>query len=460
MINQSIFKSYDVRGIYPTELNEEAAFLIGRAFVKYTGAKKVAVGYDARLSSPALFKTLTQGLLAEGVEVMSIGQVPTECLYFAVASYDFDAGIMITASHNPKEYNGFKMIRKNGNDLNIVRGLDLLALVEKDTRAPFEGARPSTQIKDLSALVLEDYIGYIFSPFDLTAIKKFKVVVDVSNGVMGNVLSKAPLPVGVIPLNFEPDGNFPNHAPNPLEPGASDQIKETIKKNGADFGFIFDGDADRIFLVNEMGEMVQADIVLILLAKYFLSRQSRGSSMAEPSGQKNQKMGIAYNAICSKAVPEFVKKWGGVPVRTQVGAVNVRDGLLKNNGVMGGEVSAHYCFRDYFYMDSGMMAFLAMLQIIFEDGRKVSEIIKEISPYFKTDANFQVADKEGMLNKIRDNFTDGKQDFLDGVTVEYKDWWFNVRPSNTEPLLRLTIEANTQELLDQKKIELTNFITK
>lgn len=437
MINQSIFKSYDIRGIYPKELDENAAFAIGKAFVKLTGTKNVVVGHDARLSSPALFKALAQGLLAEGAQITTIGQVPTECVYFALAQYDFDAAIMITASHNPKEYNGFKMIRKTENDLNIVRGLDLLTMIKEDK---FE----VNKIEILQKDILEDYTKYIFNLFDFSRIKKFKVVIDASNGVMGNVLSKTTLPVEVIPLNFQPDGNFPNHAPNPLEPGASDQIKEEIKQHGANFGFMFDADADRIFLVNEIGELVQADIVLALLAKHFL--------------KKNPGAGIAYNAICSKAVAEFVTEWGGVPVRTQVGAVNVRDGLLKNNGVVGGEVSAHYCFSDYFYMDSGLIALLAMLQIISEDGRKVSEIIKELTIYHKADANFQVADKVGMLQKIKEKYTDGEQNFLDGITVEYERWWFNVRPSNTEPLLRLTIEADTQKLLEEKKQELSNFI--
>lgn len=447
MINPSIFKSYDIRGVYPAELNEEAAYLIGRAFVKHTDAKSVVIGYDARLSSPALFKAFIMGIISGGADVTSIGQMPTECLYFALATGNFDAGVMITASHNPKEYNGFKMIRKNRNDLNIVRGLDLLTMVVngeyKSTAGPESIAGSDLAITKKN--ILQDYTKYIFNLFDLSPIRKFKVVVDASNGVMGNVLSKVTLPVEIIPLNFQPDGNFPNHAPNPLEPGASNQIADIIKRGDADFGFMFDADADRIFLVDERGIMVQADLVLLLLAKYFL--------------KKNPGTGIAYNAICSKAVPEFVKKWGGVPVRTQVGAVNVRDGLLKNNGVMGGEVSAHYCFKDYFYMDSGLIAMLAILQIISEDGRKISEIIKGISPYFKTDANFQVANKERMLQKIKEKYADGQQDFLDGVTVEYKDWWFNVRPSNTEPLLRLTIEANTQEILNQKKEELIEFIT-
>jgi phosphomannomutase len=437
MINKSIFKSYDVRGICPQELTEEAAFAIGKAFIDHTGSKNVVVCQDARLSSPALFKALVAGILAKGVQVTSVGQMPTECLYFALANYDFDAGIMITASHNPKEYNGFKMITKAGKDLTIIRGVDLLSKIQEGEFQ--ENITPIVQ-KD----ILEDYKNYIFKLFNLDTIKKYNIAIDTSNGVMGNILSQISLPVTITPINFEPDGNFPNHAPNPLEPGSSDQIKEIIKKQALDFGFMFDGDADRIFLVDENGAMVPADAVLILLAKYFL--------------QKNPGAGIAYNAVCSKAVPEFVKKWGGVPVRTQVGAVNVRDGLLKNNGVVGGEISAHYCFSDYFYMDSGLVAMLTILQIISDDGRKVSEIMKEVLPYAKGDANFKVTNKGEVMQKIQEKYADGKQNFLDGITVEYQDWWFNVRPSNTEPLLRLTIEANTREILDEKKQELSDFI--
>lgn len=426
-----------MRGICPQELTEEAAFAIGKAFIDHTGSKNVVVCQDARLSSPALFKALVAGILAKGVQVTSVGQMPTECLYFALANYDFDAGIMITASHNPKEYNGFKMITKAGKDLTIIRGVDLLSKIQEGEFQ--ENTTPIVQ-KD----ILEDYKNYIFKLFNLDTIKKYNIAIDTSNGVMGNILSQISLPVTITPINFEPDGNFPNHAPNPLEPGSSDQIKEIIKKQALDFGFMFDGDADRIFLVDENGAMVPADAVLILLAKYFL--------------QKNPGAGIAYNAVCSKAVPEFVKKWGGVPVRTQVGAVNVRDGLLKNNGVVGGEISAHYCFSDYFYMDSGLVAMLTILQIISDDGRKVSEIMKEVLPYAKGDANFKVTNKGEVMQKIQEKYADGKQNFLDGITVEYQDWWFNVRPSNTEPLLRLTIEANTREILDEKKQELSDFI--
>jgi phosphomannomutase len=296
--------------------------------------------------------------------------------------------------------------------------------------------------------VWSDYLNHVLSFVDLSEIVPMKIVVDASNGVGGLAISKIQdkLPVEIISLNFNPDGNFPNHAPNPLLDGSADQIKEEIKKQKADLGFIFDGDADRIFLLDENGEMVRADATLLLLAKYFL--------------EKNPGMAIAYNAICSKAVPEFVKKWGGEPVRTQVGFVNVRDGLLKNNGIMGGELSGHYCFRDNYYMDSGMISLLTLLQIFSKDQGKVSEIVKELTPYQKSpELNFKVDDKDKILEKVKEKYVDGKQDFLDGVTVEYKDWWFNVRPSNTEPLLRLTIEADNQKILTEKQKELSDLIT-
>lgn len=439
--NPVIFKSYDIRGIYKKELNEEAVYDIGRSFVKYSGAKKIAVCRDARLSSETLFKALARGLERQGAKVYDIGQAPTECLYFAVGFYDFDAGIMITASHNPKEYNGLKMIKKNGNDISVIRGKDLLLAIETDNLA--ENSEVQAEKKD----IWKDYLAHMLSFADLSEITPLKVVVDASNGVAGKVVSQIQdkLPVEIIQLNFDPNGNFPNHSPNPLEEGSSKQISQAVKKEKADFGLIFDGDGDRIFLVDETGKMVPADATLLILAKYFL--------------EKNPGMAIAYNAICSKAVPEFVKKWQGLPVRTQVGFVNVRDGLLQNKGIMGGELSGHYCFKDNYFLDSGIVAFLTILQVISKETRKVSEIVKELSPYAKSaEINFKIEDKEAVLEKIKQKYADGKQDYLDGVTVEYDDWWFNVRPSNTEPLLRLTIEANTQDLLLQKQKELTKII--
>jgi len=428
-INKSIFKSYDIRGIYPADLNENVAYNIGRAFVKLTGTKKIAVCSDARISGPELLQAIAR-----------VGQLPTECLYFAVGALDFLAGIMITASHNPKEYNGFKMLKKVDNKIEIIRGENLLTTISNNEFKKLDSI--SFQKKD----ILKEYINHILSFIDLSKITPLKIVIDASNGVAGTIISeiKNKLPLEIIPLNFEPNGDFPCHSPNPLLESSIKQISKRILEEQADFGFIFDGDADRIFLIDEKGVFVKADITLLLLAKYLL--------------EKNSGMVIAYNAICSKSVPEFIEKWGGKAIRTKVGFVNVRDVLIKNNGIMGGELSGHYCFKDNYYLDSGMIAMLILIQQITKDSRKVSEIVAELLPYVKgAELNFEVKDKVLILDKIKEKYSDGKQDFLDGITVEYKDWWFNARMSNTEPLLRITIEADTKELLEEKQKELSNF---
>lgn len=439
MIQSSIFKSYDIRGIYPSQINENTAYQIGRGFVKHTGAKKIFVGHDARLSSLELFRAFAEGAISQGADIYGLGLVPTELVYFAVGTYECDAGIMITASHNPKDYNGFKMMVKNGNDIIWIRGKDLFSTIENGIYEE----KPHGKIykKD----VWNDYVEKIMKFSG--DINPLKIAVDASNGVVGIAVSKIKdkLPIEITELNFEPDGRFPNHSPNPLEEGSANQIREAIIENNLDFGFIFDADGDRIFLVDEAGKMISADIVLLILAKYFLQKEAGAA--------------VAYNAICSKAVPEFIKKWGGKPIRTAVGFVNVREGLINNSGIMGGELSAHYCFRDYFYTDSGIIAFLTLLQIISAENKKVSELARDLSPYFRSaELNFEIENKEEILEKLKEKYTNGKQDYLDGVTVEYDNWWFNARPSNTEPLLRLTIEADTKELLEQKRSEVADLI--
>lgn len=440
-INSSIFKSYDIRGIYPTDLNEKIAYKIGQAFVEYAKAKNVVVGRDMRLSSPQLFDAITKGITDKGANVFNIGQVSIDCMYFTVGHYDvYDGGIMITASHNPKEYNGFKMVNEK---VYVIRGREIGKMVEQmDFRDKVE---KRGTINDID--IWQDYLNHIFSFVDVNKMKPFKVVIDAGNGMAGKVipLIVEELPVEIIPLNFKLDGNFPAHPSNPLLKGATSQVSREVREKKADFGFIFDGDADRIFLIDENGDVVRADITLLLLAKHFL--------------KKIPGAGIAYNVICSKVVPEFIERLGGRPIRTPVGFVNVSEALVKNNGIMGGELSAHYSFKSNFYLDSGFIAFLILLQIISEANKRVSEITTNLSPYAKApEINFEVEDKEAILKKIRERFSDGKQDYLDGVTVEYDKWWFNVRPSQTEPLLRLTIEANTKELLEEKKKGLVSLI--
>ena len=443
-VNSSIFKSYDIRGIYPKDLNEEITLKIGQAFVKYSGAKNVVVGRDMRFSSPALSKALTQGIISQGADVYDIGEVPVECLYFTVGNYKYEAGVMITASHNSKEYNGFKIVEKEEKRIKFISGKEIANTAQNEG---FPRANKFGEVKKID--IWQDYLNHIFSFIDTKKIKSFNVVIDAGNGMAGKVIPKiAPkLPLKIIPLNFNLDGNFPSHPSNPLLEGVTNQISREVIKKKADFGFIFDGDADRVFLIDQKGNFIRGDTSGLLLAKYLLA--------------KYPGKGIAFNLVCSKSVPEFIKKWGGKPIRTPVGFLNIQSGMLENDGIMGEEVSGHYSFKDNHYADSGFIAFLILLQIISESDKKVSKLTKELSPYAKgAEMNFEVEDKEKIIKKVQEQFLDGKQDFLDGITVEYQDWWFNVRPSNTEPLLRLTIEAKNQELLEEKKKELTSLIEK
>jgi len=440
-VNPAVFKSYDIRGTYPDELNERAAREIGRAFVCRAAAKRVAVGRDMRLSSPALFKAITEGIMEQGADVFDMGQVPTECLYFAVGGRDFDAGVMITASHNPKEYNGFKMVKKEGSGFSMIRGTEMAAAVEKEKpESPKKGVLTE---KDL----LAEYAERLFSLVKVEGIKPFRVVIDAGNGMAGKVipLIKERLPINIVPLNFELDGSFPAHPSNILEKGAAEQVGEKVRREKADFGFAFDGDADRIYLIDELGNLVSADITLLFLARHLLEENPGGV--------------ISYNLICSKSLPEFIEKWGGKPVRTRVGFVNVRDALIENRGIMGGELSGHYCFRDNFYGDSAFLALLILLKAISNSDKSVSAAVSQFQRYYRApEINFKIENKQEILQKIKDRYSDGKQDYLDGVTVEYENWWFNVRPSQTEPLLRLTIEADTKKVFEEKKKELTGFI--
>lgn len=440
-INKDIFKSYDIRGIYPTEINEAAAFAIGAAFARKFGVKTITVGSDMRLSGPALKKALIQGIINEGANVKDIGLVPIDAIYFMVGKQGDEAGIMVTASHNPKEYNGFKMVLEN---MQWVRGVDLQEEVE-GMAEEVNSEKGQVHQED----IMPKYINHILSFIDVDKIEPLKVVVDAGNGMAGAVIPVLTknLPLNIIPLNFELDGSFPAHPSNPLLPESQKQICETVVKEKADFGIIFDGDTDRLFFVDEKGKFIPADITLLLLAKLFLDK--------EPGA------GIAYNLLCSKIVPEKIKEWGGKPIRTRVGFVNVSNAAKEGKAVMGGELSAHYSFRDNAYADSGFIAFLILLQLLSSNfGTPLSEIVEPFYKYFKAaQINFEIENKDAVIDKIKEKYADGKADFLDGITVSYKDWWFNVRPSNTEPLLRLTIEADTEELLKQKQKELTDFIS-
>lgn len=441
VVNHKIFKSYDIRGVYPRELNEETTYLIGRTFARRAGAKEIIVGTDMRLSGPELKKALIEGLTDEGANVIDIGLVSIDAVYAAVGIFGYEAGMMITASHNPAEYNGFKMVLKN---MVWVRGEELYQ--EVINLPPLE-KKIKGQLRSLE--IIPKYIDHVMSFIDPEKLKPYKVVVDAGNGMAGKImpLLGKKLPIKIIPLNFRLDGHFPAHPSNPLMPESQKQITGTVVKEKADFGVIFDGDTDRLFFVDEKGNFVPADITLLILAKLFLER--------EPGA------GIVYNLICSKIVPEKIREWGGRPLRTKTGYVNICQKMREEKGIMGGELSAHYSFRDNAYADSGFIAFLILLELLSENEKPLSVIISPFYKYVKSpEFNLEVEESRKIIEKIKEEYKEGKQDELDGITVEYDDFWFNVRPSNTEPLLRITVEGNTPEILNKERDKLIKFIKK
>lgn len=443
MINEKIFKSYDIRGTYPDQLNEKAAYLIGRAFARQAAkkarAREVVVGSDMRLSGSVLKKAVVKGLMDEGASAVDIGLVPIDAVYASVGKFGFQAGIMVTASHNPPEYNGFKMVLEN---MEWIRGKELqkeVARLPKET----SGRKGNVRTED----ILPRYIDHILSFVDRKKIKPFTIVVDAGNGMAGKIvpLVQKHLSANIVPLNFELDGSFPAHPSNPLLPESQKQIKKEVVGKKADFGVIFDGDTDRLFFVDEKGTFIRADITLLLLARLFLRR--------EPGAA------VVYNVICSRAVPEFIRQWKGKPVRSKVGFVNISDTMRASNAIMGGELSAHYAFRENAYSDSGFVAWLILLELLSSESRPLSEIVSPFYKYAKSDEiNIPSDDPQTLLEKVRMNFSDCSPDELDGLTYFFKEWWFNIRPSNTEPLVRLTVEADDKELLKRKVGTLLDFL--
>lgn len=446
-INSKIFKAYDVRGVYPTELNVRAAFLIGVAFAQKTKAKQVVIGRDMRLGGEILKKSLIKGLSTGGAkQIIDIGLVPIDAVYYSLFKKGHESGIMITASHNPKEYNGFKMV---GKGLKIIRGSDLLSLVKKLGEEKLE-------VKGKAKIVKKDiyqgYVKHVMSFVKVKNIKSLKVVVDAGNGMAGKMvplLGKL-LPIKIIPMNFKLDGNFPAHPSNPLDPKSQVGIIKRVKKEKADFGVIFDGDTDRLFFVDEKGKFILADMMIPLLAKLFL--------------EKYPGKGVGYNLLCSQIVKDKIIEYGGRPIRTAVGFVNVAEGLKKHNGIMGGEVSAHYSFKDNGYFDSGFIAWLILLELVSKEDKKLSELLKPFYKYHKLpETNYEVKDIQAKLKEIKNKYSKYKKDYLDGVTVNNwtkGGWWINVRPSNTEPLLRLNIEAKNKKQAIKLKKELVSLIKK
>ncbi|MET9866629.1 phosphomannomutase/phosphoglucomutase [Streptomyces sp. NPDC006386] len=445
-----VVKAYDVRGVVPDQWDESLAELFGAAFVQVTGASAIATGHDMRPSSPGLSRAFARGAAGQGADVTEIGLCSTDQLYYASGALNLP-GAMFTASHNPAQYNGIKMCRMGAAPVGQDTGLaEIRELVERwsESGAPAPAAKPGTITgRD----TLSDYAAHLRSLVDLTSIRPLKVVVDAGNGMGGHTVPEvfAGLPLTLVPMYFELDGTFPNHEANPLDPANLVDLQKRVRKERADLGLAFDGDADRCFVVDERGEPVSPSAITALVASRELARH----------GGKGT---IIHNLITSWSVPEVVREHGGTPVRTRVGHSFIKAEMARTGAIFGGEHSAHYYFRDFWNADTGMLAALHVLAALGGQETPLSSLVSEYDRYTGSgEINSTVADQQASLAAIRSAYAsreDTTLDDLDGLTVTSTDWWFNVRPSNTEPLLRLNAEARDPQTMARVRDEVLGII--
>jgi phosphomannomutase len=444
VLDPKVFKAYDVRGIYPEELDEDGAEAIGRAYVEEFEPRAIAVGRDMRLSAPAMAAAFVRGASEAGADVADIGMVGTEMVYFAVGELGLDGGVMVTASHNPKEYTGMKIVRRGALPVGGDSGL-------LDIRTRATGARQRTGSKGTvrEENIWPHWVETVMSFIDAGAVKPLRIVIDAANGMAGVMLPPVleQLPIVAVPYFFEPDGTFPNHEPNPLLPENREFIVNKVKEENADLGVAFDGDADRCFFIDDTGEFVPGDFVTALLAESIVEK--------EPGAR------VLYDVRASWAVPETIERAGGVPLVNRVGHAFFKHRMREEGAVFGGEVSGHYYFRDFSQADSGVIPFLLMLELVSKRGQKLAEILRPYNErYFITgELNTPVADVALKLQELKERFgSEGKVSHLDGLSVDSKEWHMNVRPSNTEPLLRLNLEALSPDLMERKRDEVLEVI--
>jgi phosphomannomutase len=448
-MDESIFKAYDIRGRYPDALNEDVARKIGRAYVSFLGlsGSRVVVGRDMRLSGEPLEDAFVRGVTEAGADVLNIGLVSTDALYFAVGHLEEPGGAMITASHNPKDYNGLKLCREDAIALSGDEGISQIRDLITSDKLPESGEHAgSVEEGDIT----EDYAEHCLNFIDTEGLRPLKIVVDAGNGMAGKMLPPIfeKLPFEYVPMYFELDGSFPNHPPNPIEPQNMEDLQERVVAEGADFGVAFDGDADRCFVVTEKGGTISGDILATLVAKNVLEK--------EPGAA------IVYSAVCSKALPELVRREGGRPIRTKAGHSIIKPQMRKHDAAFGGEHSGHFYFRDNYFADSGIIAMLTVAELVGRQEDPLSELLVPIDPYLRSgEINSEVEDQDEVLKRVEEHYAERDNpeiDHLDGLTVDYGDWWFNLRPSNTEPLLRLNVEASGRETMEKKRDELLELI--
>ncbi len=447
-MDATIFKAYDIRGIYPDQLNEEDAWKIGHAAARFLpsllrgyergqpNAQSICVGRDMRTHSESLARALIKGINAARVNVIDIGMIDTPQMYFAINHLGTCGGIQVTASHNPAKYNGFKVsgleARPVGADTGL-KEIQHIATALLHTKGKVTG---SVEKCDLTA----QYKNHVLK-FLKPNIRELKVAVDASNGMAGRVVPAifADVPIEIVPINFEHKGKF-KHEPNPLVEKYLREVKLTVKRRKCDFGLCFDGDADRLMMVDEKGVNIGCDLMTALMAPYFLKKQPKST--------------IVYDLRSSLVVSEEIIKHGGTPRRERVGHAFMKKALRDTHAIFGGELSGHFYYRDNYYADSGMITLVHLLNIVSEANMPVTELVQPIRRYHSSgEMNFKVEDKRGKMEELSRRYSDGQIDHLDGVTIRYKDWWFNCRPSNTEPLLRLNVEAKSEKVLKERLAE-------
>jgi phosphomannomutase len=448
-MNPEIFKAYDIRGIYPDDFNEEDAWKIGHAAARFLPtmikgyerglqySQSVCVGRDMRVHSESLANALIEGIRSAAIGVIDIGMIDTPQMYFAINYLKACGGVQVTASHNPAKYNGFKISGRGAIPIGADTGLKEIKHLA--TALPHTKGNPTGALEQRE--LWPEYKKHVLQSLRRNLRKK-KLAIDASNGMAGKAVPIlfADAPLEIVEINFEHTGKF-KHAPDPLKDKSLNQVKATVKKEGCDFGICFDGDADRLVLVDEAGATISSDLVTAFLVPYFL--------------EKKPKSAIVYDLRSSRVVMEEIIKYGGTPRRERVGHAYMKKAMRDTHAIFGGELSGHYYYEENFYADSAVITLVHVLNVVDEKDKPMSELIQPLRRYYNSgEINFKVDNKQAKMEELARRYSDGQIDYLDGITISFKDWWFNCRPSNTEPLLRLNVEAKTKELLDEKLAEI------
>ncbi len=445
-INPGIFKAYDIRGVYPSEINEETVYNIGRALASFTKAKTIVIGKDIRNSSDNLEEKMIEGMTDEGVNVIKIGIATTPMLYFASWNLDVDAGVIITASHNPAEYNGMKFCFKGA--VPIGEGSGMEEIKQMALKGDFKPSERKGSVIENEELK-QKYLDYITGFFNKEiAVKKKKIVVDFANamGILDKeVLENMGASVEKVYMYDQYDGSFPNHEANPLKTETLEALQKKVLEEKADLGVSYDGDADRVGFVDEKGEIIPMDFITALLAKEILKKHPGSRILMDLRG--------------SDSVKEVIEEAGGVVNRCRVGHSLIKKQMREEGAIFAGELSGHYYFEENSKAELATLAVVTLINLLNETGKTMSELSKELKRYFHSgEINSQVVDVKAVLKNLEERYSDGEIDRLDGIRIDFKDWWFNVRASNTEPVLRLNLEAETKELMEEKRNELLSII--